>query len=117
MKPEEYHKLKNKVAAEMIEACEKTLGIEIKPYIEEVEVAGPPTFARFLNSPHGAPYGYQLDMWDAIVPCTICIPAEEAISGLRFCGACGERGDGYSSAYISGMSAGLRTVNDAKEGK
>lgn len=117
VKPEEYHKLKNRIAGEIIENCEKALGIEIKPYIEEIEVAGPPTFARYLNSPKGTPYGYQFDLWDSIITRTMSIPNEETIQGLRFCGACGERGDGYSSAYISGRNTGLRTVQDAKEGK
>ena len=117
VKPEEYHKLKNRIAGEIIETCEKALHIDIKPYIEEIEVAGSPTFARYLKTPKGTPYGYQFDLWDCIITRTMSIANEETIQGLRFCGACGERGDGYSSAYISGMNTGLRTVNDAKEGK
>jgi hypothetical protein len=37
--------------------------------------------------------------------------------GLRFCGAHGERADGYSETYIQGNTAGMLTVKDAKEGK
>ena len=41
VKPEEYRKLKHRIAAEMIENCEKKLGINIKPYIEEIVTAAP----------------------------------------------------------------------------
>lgn len=116
VKPEEYKKLKTKIAGEIIETCEKALDIEIKPYIEEISIAAPPTFARYMNTPRGTPYGYQLDMWDTLIPRTVSIPNEQYIKGLRFCGAACERGDGYSSAYISGMNTGNLTVKDAKEG-
>lgn len=116
VKPEEYKKLKIKIAGEVIGNCEEALGIDLKPYIEEVVIAAPPTFARYLKTPRGTPYGYQFDMWDSMMMRTMNVAAEEPIKGLRFCGACGERGDGYSSAYISGMNTGLRTVQDAKEG-
>ena len=117
VKPEEYKKLKIKIAGEIIENCEKALHISLKPYIEEIVIAAPPTFARYLMTPRGTPYGYQFDMWDSMMMRTMNVESEEPIKCLRFCGACGERGDGYSSAYISGMNTGLRTVRDAKEGK
>lgn len=117
VKPEEYKKLKIKIAGEIIETCEEALGISLKPYIEEIVIAAPPTFARYLNTPRGTPYGYQFDMWDSMMVRTMNVEQEEPIQNLWFCGACGERGDGYSSSYISGMNTGLRTVRDAKEGK
>lgn len=116
VKPQEYKKLKNKIAGEIIETCEEALGLSLKPYIEEIVIAAPPTFARYLKTPRGTPYGYQFDMWDSMMMRTMNVEAEEPIKNLRFCGACGERGDGYSSAYISGMNTGFRTVQDAKEG-
>lgn len=117
VKPEDYKKLKVKIAGEIIETCEEALGIQIKPYIEEIVIAAPPTFARYMKTPRGTPYGYQFDMWDSMMMRTMNVAAEEPIKGLRFCGACGERGDGYSSSYISGMNTGMRVVQDAKEEK
>ena len=48
VKPEDYKKFKTKVAEDMIKTCEKALNISIMPYIEEIEIALPPTFSRYL---------------------------------------------------------------------
>lgn len=103
---EEYNDLKNETALKMIEDCEKALGITIKPYIEEIVIAAPPTFARYLNTPGGTPYGYQMNMWDAFIQRTVAKDKEKFIDNLHFVGASTHRGDGYSSAYLSGIDAG-----------
>jgi len=117
VKPEEYRKIKNKVAAEMIERYEKAIGISIKSHIEEIVIAAPPTFARYLNVPRGTPYGYENGRWDGMLPRIMSMKNEQFIKGLRFCGAHAERTDGYSSAYMTGANAGKLTVQDIKEGK
>lgn len=117
VKPEEYRKVKHRIAAELIEKYEKTVGVSIKPYIEEIVTAAPPTFARYLNTPRGTPYGYENNRWDGMLPRIMSMKDEQPMSGLRFCGAHGERTDGYSSAYLSGANAGKLTINDVKEGK
>jgi phytoene dehydrogenase-like protein len=117
VKPEDYKKTKMKVAEEMIDYYEKTLGISLKPYIEEIEVATPVTFARYLNTPNGTPYGYQVRSWDSILPRTMNLEKERTVKGLRFCGAHSERMDGYSSAYFSGEGTAEKTIADIKEGK
>lgn len=117
VKPEDYKKTKMKVAEEMISYYEKTLGATLKPFIEEIEVATPVTFARYLNTPNGTPYGYQVRIWDSILPRTMNLEKERTIKGLRFCGAHSERMDGYSSAYFSGDSTAEKTINDIKEGR
>ena len=93
------------------------LGISIKPYIEEIVIAAPPTFARYLNTPRGTPYGYENARWDGMLPRIMSMKNEQFIRGLRFCGAPAERTDGYSSAYMTGANAGKLTVKDVKEGK
>lgn len=110
VKPEEYNKLKNEIAIEMIGDCEKALNITIKPFIEEIVIAGPPTFARYLNTPQGTPYGYQMNMWDAFIQRTVARKQETFIDNLHFVGASAHRGDGYSSAYLSGLDAGKDIV-------
>jgi len=117
IKPEEYKKTKLRIAEEMIDYYEKTMGISLRPYIEEIEVATPATFARYLSTPNGTPYGYQVRIWDSILPRTMNLEKELTIKGLRFCGAHSERMDGYSSAYFSGVDTAKRTISDIKEGK
>lgn len=112
---EEYEKLKNDTALKMIEDCEKGLGIEIKPYIEEIVIACPPTFARYLNTPEGTPYGYQMNKWDSFIQRMHARKEETFIDNLHFVGAATHRGDGYSSAYLSGLDAGKDIVRAEKE--
>lgn len=113
--PQDYKKVKNRIAAAMIEQCEAALHLSIRPYIEEISIAAPPTFARYLNTPRGIPYGYQNTRWDGMMPRILARREEELIKGLRFCGAHAERTDGYSSVYINGRNAALLTIADRKE--
>ncbi len=113
--PEEYNRLKNDIAMAMIEDCERGLGITIKPYIEEIVIAAPPTFARYLNTPQGTPYGYQMNMWDAFIQRSVAREKEAFIDRLYFVGASTHRGDGYSSAYLSGVDAGAEILRAGKE--
>lgn len=55
---ENYHQLKEKIARETIEDFEKCVGIDIMNHIEEIEIAAPPTWARYLGTPQGDVYGY-----------------------------------------------------------
>ncbi len=117
VKPEDYKKFKTKIAKDMIETCEKALNISITPYIEEIEIALPPTFSRYLNTPLGTPYGYFLDKWDSMIPRTIQYMKDQPFDNFLFCGATQERGDGYGCAYHTGEKAGNLTVKAFKEGK
>ena len=55
---EDYFKLKEKIARETIQDFEKISGIDILNHIEEIEIAAPPTWARYLGTPQGDVYGY-----------------------------------------------------------
>ena len=118
IRPQDYKKFKTKVAKDMIETCEKALNISITPYIEEIEIALPPTFARYLNTPYGTPYGYMLEKWDSMIPRTVQYLGDQPFSNFFFCGASQERGDGYGCAYYTGEKAGGLVVKALKkEGK
>lgn len=117
VKPEEYKATKLRVAEELIDYYEKTAGVSIKPYIEEIEVATPVTLARYLNTPNGTPYGYRSKPWDTSYYRAMNLAQEDrGIEGLRFCGAFGERTDGYNSNYSCGQAAAYRTIADIKGG-
>lgn len=115
--PQDYKKFKTKVAKDMIETCEKALNISVTPYIEEIEIALPPTFARYLNTPLGTPYGYMLEKWDSMIPRTVQYMKDQPFDNFLFCGATQERGDGYGCAYYTGEKAGSLVVKAVKEGK
>ncbi len=117
VKPEDYKKFKTKVAKDMIETCEKALNLEITPYIEEIEIALPPTFARYLNTPLGTPYGYMLEKWDSMTPRTMEYELDQPFSNFIFCGATQERGDGYGCAYFTGQKAARIIIKKVRRGK
>ncbi len=117
VEPKDYKKTKLKIAEEMIDYYEKTMGVSIKEHIEEIKIATPATFARYLSSPNGTPYGYQGHPWDSIIPRVVAQEKENTIKGLRFCGAHAERMDGYGTTYFSGENAARKTIEDMKRGK
>ncbi len=117
IRPQDYKKFKTKVAKDMIETCEKALNMSIMPYIEEIEIALPPTFSRYLNTPQGTPYGYMLEKWDSMLPRTIQYIGDQPFDNFFFCGATQERGDGYGCAYYTGEKAAGIVIKAMKEGK
>lgn len=119
MKPQDYKKYKNDLAKKFIEDYEQFSGLKIQEHIEEISVATPVTFARYLGTPDGTIYGYNLSGWDSIL---FRIQADAAnkdntIPGLQFCGGHGTHGDGYSSAYLSGSNTANKVIKLVKEGK
>ncbi|MFQ9800348.1 MAG: hypothetical protein ACLR23_17055 [Clostridia bacterium] len=107
--------MKNRIAKRMIETYERRLGASVSPYIEEIVIAAPPTFARYLNTPDGTPYGYQIQPWDTIDFRIMNARNEGFIDGLYFVGAHAERSDGYSSTYANGRSVGERIVREVQK--
>ncbi|MDR2036092.1 MAG: NAD(P)/FAD-dependent oxidoreductase [Coriobacteriales bacterium] len=110
IKPEDYKKVKNDIAKKTIKIYEETLGIKISDCIEEISVATPVTFARYLGTPKGTIYGYQNQMWDTMLARTMNRVPEETIKGLIFCGGHSFMIHGYSSTYKSGSRAGSQAV-------
>ncbi len=114
--PEGYKKFKNEIAKKYIGEYEKVIGKDIFSHIEEISVATPVTFARYLGTPDGTIYGYRSSDWDNVVLRTITEAKDSSIPGLRFCGGHGIQGDGFSSAIITGDMAGKRVVDKLKGG-
>lgn len=116
LKPEDYKRYKNEVAKKYITDYEKLTGISILPHVEEISIATPVTFARYLGTPDGTIYGYKLSGWDNLLSRISCEKDEYTIPGLNFCGGHAFRGDGYSSAYVSGDTVAKRVVKRIKGG-
>lgn len=103
--PVSYRKLKSGIAYGFAMFYKMTTGIDILPYIEEVEIATPFTFARYLGTPYGSIYGYQGQKWDNMLPRMLAKEDEEYIDGLFFCGGHDTWLDGYNSSYRTGKIA------------
>ena len=113
----EYTAKKREVAVKLIRDFEKATGTSIMPYIEEIEIALPPTFSRYLNTPNGTPYGYMLEKWDSMIPRTLQFAGDQPFENFIFCGASQERGDGYGCAYFTGKKAAGLVIKQFTEGK
>ncbi len=111
---ENYKEIKNRIAKRMIEHYEEKLSLSVKPYIEEIVIATPSTFARYLNTPHGTPYGYEVQPWDTMIARIMNSRNEQFNENLYFIGAHGDRADGYSSAYSNGNSTAGRILREVK---
>ena len=112
---ENYKKVKNRIAKRMIELYEEKLSVTVKPYIEEIVIATPSTFARYLNTPHGTPYGYEVQPWDTMIARIMNGRNEQFNKNLYFIGAHGDRADGYSSAYSNGNSVAGKILREVKD--
>ena len=113
---EDYVKIKNKIAKKIIDNFEKKTGIALTPYIEEISVATPWTFARYLNVPEGSVYGYITNDWDSILARILTGEKDYPFKGLKHIGTSGDRGDGYSSAYYSGKYTAIAAVKEMNGG-
>ena len=100
--PENYFELKEKIANHLINHFEDATGIEIKQYIEEIEIATPVTFANFTGHPNGTIFGYKATGLDNILPRILNSPNENYIKNLNFTGAFGPTLNIYASTYLSG---------------
>ncbi len=114
---EEYFKLKDKIAMDAVMDYERVSGLDIRSHIEELVVASPVTWARYLGTPYGDVYGYEPRTWDGMFPRVQSIHLDYTVKGLRFCGGHGTQMDGYSQAYLSGAEQARHMLLDMKEGK
>ena len=115
---ENYFKLKDEIADETIKQFEDYIGKSIRDHIEEIVVATPETWARYLGTPYGDVYGYRAATWDGMFPrVQMGHKHDYTIKGLRFCGGHGTQMDGYSQAYMSGREQARYMLLDMKEGK
>ena len=90
-------------------------GIDLVGHIEEMEIASPWTFARFLGVPEGSVYGYETRDWDGMMARMMMLGADYPIKGLRPIGAAGPRGDGYSATIICGQLMAANALKDLNE--
>ncbi|MDO9230642.1 MAG: FAD-binding oxidoreductase [Syntrophales bacterium] len=105
VKPEEYLIAKQTFARAMIDQFGRALNCSLWEHIEEVEIAAPPTFARYTGAFKGTIYAYEQDPWDSVVARALSIPQERFIRGLDFVGGAAPMGCGYESAILSGRTA------------
>ena len=101
LEEKDYFAFKEKIAEKLLKQLRDRAGIDLFGHIEEITVATPWTFARYLGVPEGAVYGHEPYSWDGIMARSMA-SVRESVSGLRTVGASGTMGAGYGCAYMSG---------------
>lgn len=99
---EDYVAMKNKFAHKFLNTLKAKTGIDLSGHIEEVSIASPWTFARYLGTPEGSVYGHETRDWDGMMARMMSLADDYQVPGLKPIGAGGPRGDGYSMAYVCG---------------
>lgn len=115
VEPEGYFTEKDNFMKRIIALYEDATGIKITDYIEELEIATPLTFARYLNTPQGTIYGYSCDNTDNMLSRFMTEESDSDTKGLRFCGGWGTQLASFSSAIASGRNTCYATLNDINE--
>ena len=117
---ENYFDFKNKFATKFVESLREKTGIDISNHIEEMSVASPWTFARYLNVPEGSVYGYEAKDWDGMMARMMMLKNDYQsykIKGLFPIGASGPRGDGYNMTYIAGQTIAKIALKEMSSGQ
>ena len=113
---EEYVKVKRKIADELITNLEKIMGYHIREHIEEIEIASPVTFARYMGTPQGAVYGYSSEKWDGMSSRTLANGMEQTVPGLFFVGGHGSSLSGYFPTYTGANRTGFQILGYVMSG-
>ena len=113
---ENYVSEKRKVAERTIANFEKATGVKIRGHIEEIEIATPVTYARYLDAPNGDIYGFENTRDYDIVTRIIFGLMGENIPRLYYGGGYGRQSIGFNPSYLSGYDAAKAALADmAKE--
>lgn len=110
-----YFEMKERIAESIIACFEETTGLTISPYIEEIEISSPVTFARYSGHPDGVIFGYKGTGLDNKLPRILRMEEEIYIPNLRTCGGFDVMLSGFSSTYLSGDLAAKLTLKDMKD--
>lgn len=114
---ENYYQIKESIASNLIDQFETAFKVKIRPFIEEIEVSTPITFARYTNSINGSP-GYMRLGYDNAINRILSFN-EESIPHISFVGSSSLFGDGADNAFYSGyyVTKQILKKEEAENGK
>ena len=98
---ENYYQTKEMLADALIEEFENAFHVDIKEYIEEMEIATPFTFERFTNNINGSMFGPMRLGYDNSIHRLLSYESER-IPHISFVGSSSLFGSGVDNAFYSG---------------
>ncbi|MCM1053003.1 MAG: FAD-dependent oxidoreductase [Ruminococcus sp.] len=96
-----YYRTKMDIADGLIKQFEEAFDLDIKEYIEEIEVATPYTISRFTNNENGNMLGYRRLGYDNSIN-RLLNYEEECLPNISFVGGSSIFGGGVDNAFYSG---------------
>ena len=112
---ENYVNVKREFAYKVIENFEKATGTKIREHIEEIEIATPVTYARYLDAPNGTIYGFENTGSYGVVQRVATDAIGPKIANLYYAGGYGTRSLGFNPAYSSGYEAAQNVLGNMKK--
>lgn len=109
-----YLEVKEDLANSLIEQFEEAFNIDIKEYIEEIEIATPFTFREYTNNVNGSMFGYMRLGYDNSIHRLISYQ-DELDPDISFVGSASIFGGGADNAFSSGYYITNKLLE--KEGK
>jgi len=97
----DYYNLKENIANNLIEQFEEAFKIDIKEYIEEIEIITPFTLKKITNNPNGCMMGYMRLGYDNAIHRLISYE-DEIVENISFVGGSSIFGGGADNAIYSG---------------
>lgn len=113
---ENYYQIKEELANELIEEFESTFHVDIKEYIEEMEIATPFTIERYTNNINGCMFGPMRLGYDNSIHRLLSYE-EEKIPHLSFVGASSIFGNGVDNAFYSGYYITEKLLEEERRSK
>lgn len=96
-----YYQIKEDLAEDLINQFENAFNLNIKQYIEEMEISTPFTFAKYTNSPNGSSHGYMRLGYDNAINRILSFE-DESSPNISFVGSSSIFGSGADNAFYSG---------------
>ena len=112
---ENYVNVKREFADKVIENFEKATGTKIREHIEEIEIATPVTYARYLDAPNGTIYGFENTGSYGVVQRVATDAIGPKIANLYYAGGYGTRSLGFNPAYSSGYETAKNVLGNMKK--
>lgn len=98
---DQYYRTKMDIADELVKQFENAFNLDIKEYIEEIEIATPYTISRFTNNENGSMLGYKRHGYDNSINRLLNYD-EEILPNISFVGGSSVFGAGFDNAFYSG---------------
>ncbi len=110
---ENYNQIKEDLADNLIRDFEETFKIDIREYIEEMEIKTPFDFAKYTNNVNGSMLGYMRLGYDNSIHRLLAFD-DEFIPGISFVGSSSVFAGGADNSFLSGYYITEKLLEEGK---